>query len=252
MIPPNLILIWTGLNASIPSGWSRETSLDSKYTKGTANGVDPDVTGGSATHSHTSPTHTHTMVSHNHTGNTGVDTNQREDADNGDSIAQDNHYHAYNISGVSGGSLSNTVTYASVASDPSYYEVIFIKADGFCAIPDDVVTLFSKTTLPSNFLICDGTNGTPDLRNKYLKGASTGANAGGTGGTLNHEHAINHTHSGVTHTHSGTTGYASGGTVGGGSGTQVVTDHTHAITLDAASSETGSSYTGNAGSADTV
>ena len=66
MISPGIILIWTGSNASIPSGFTRETSLDSKFPKAWG-AENPNTTGGSDTHSHTSPSHTHTMVSHSHT-----------------------------------------------------------------------------------------------------------------------------------------------------------------------------------------
>ena len=57
-IKNGIIFIWTGTNASIPTGWSRVTSMDDKYLKGTANGVNPNVDGGATTHTHTSPTHT--------------------------------------------------------------------------------------------------------------------------------------------------------------------------------------------------
>lgn len=250
MIAPNVIIIWNGTHAGIPSGFSRETSLDDKYPK--AWGAEAvNVTGGSNTHSHTSPAHSHTMISHSHSGTT-AGGGTREDADTGSGIAQDGHTHGYNISGVSGGTLSDAVSYASVNGEPPYHEVIFMKATGFRSVPDDAIILSSNPTIPTGFALCDGATTTPDLTNKYLKGASTGEDAGDTGGSLNHEHAINHTHTGVTHTHAGTSGSSNNMTSGGSGGAQVTADHTHAVTLNAASSETGSAYTGNAGIADNV
>lgn len=53
--------------------------------------------------------------------------------------------------------------------------------------------------IPDGFSLCDGTNGTPDLRDKFIKGASAGVEAGGEGGCSSHDHAV-----------AGTTAYCSG------------------------------------------
>jgi hypothetical protein len=253
-IPANVILIWSGTNATIPAGWERVTSLDSKYPKATADSVAPNVTGGTATHSHTSPTHTHTMISHNHTGGTDNYDDERAGCDgNNDVLTTDAHSHTYDISGVSGGSLSDAVTYASTASDPPYYKVIFIKPTTTANLPTGGIGLWNSATVPTGFAECNGGGTTPDLRNKYLKGADASGDAGGTGGTLTHEHAINHTHTGVTHTHSGESNYANADYESSSSTASCTHSHTHTIYLSAnTSAETGSTYTGNAGSADTV
>lgn len=43
--------------------------------------------------------------------------------------------------------------------------------------------------IPFGWALCDGTNGTPDMRDKFVKGAAAGQNPGGTGGNLTHTHA---------------------------------------------------------------
>ena len=55
-----------------------------------------------------------------------------------------------------------------------------------------------RANIPSGWHECDGTNGTPDLREKYLKGAAAGQEADITGGALTHAHAdhASQTHSG--------------------------------------------------------
>lgn len=253
MIAPNVIIIWSGTHAGIPSGFSRETSLDDKYPKGW--GIENvNTTGGSNTHSHTSPAHAHTMISHSHSGTTGQPSNSRVGSDaGGPPCSTDTHTHAYNISGVTGGTLSDAVSYASINGEPPYHEVIFIKATGFRSVPDDGIILSSNATIPSGFVLCNGETTTPDLTDKYLKGASTGEDAGDVAGSLNHEHSINHTHTGVTHTHVGTSASNNNAydSENGGS-TQSTTNHTHTVTLSAAGSETGSAYTDNAGIADDV
>lgn len=60
--------------------------------------------------------------------------------------------------------------------------------------------------IPAGFVLCDGQNGTPDLRDKFVKGAAAAANPGTTGGALTHTHSdhASHTHTYseiVNHTH---------------------------------------------------
>jgi len=51
--------------------------------------------------------------------------------------------------------------------------------------------------IPSGFVLCDGTHGTPDLRDKFLVGAGNGYAVGANGGNVNH----NHDFTGDGHTH---------------------------------------------------
>lgn len=51
-------------------------------------------------------------------------------------------------------------------------------------------------TIPSGWALCDGTNGTPDLRDKFVRGAAPAADPGATGGADTHDHGgatANHT-----------------------------------------------------------
>lgn len=52
--------------------------------------------------------------------------------------------------------------------------------------------------MPSGWRLCDGTNGAPDFRDKFVVGAAPGANPGATGGSASHSHTyddvIQHTH----------------------------------------------------------
>lgn len=239
-VAENIILIWSGTNAAIPSGYTRETTLDGKYPKGAASSADGGDTGGAATHTHTSSgTHTHTLDGHEHTITFGTGTgggrNTGTSAQNAISTA---HTHAsIATTGTSGGGLSAvSVTYASVANDPPYYEVIFIKSDGTAQVPDDVIALYDKTNIPSGWGLCDGTSGSPDLTDRYLRGASAGGNAGGTGGSTTNIHALTHTHTVSTHTHTnGASAAGSGTSLATQSGSELAAKtHTHTPSLDAA------------------
>ena len=78
-------------------------------------------------------------------------------------------------------------------------------------LPSGVILIWSGSTgsIPSGYVICDGSNGTPDLRNSFVLGAGNSYTVGQTGGSTD---AIV-----VSHTHTATS-------------TSTVTDpgHTHA------------------------
>lgn len=43
--------------------------------------------------------------------------------------------------------------------------------------------------IPNGWALCDGTNGTPDLRNRFIVGAGATYAVGATGGSLTHNHS---------------------------------------------------------------
>jgi microcystin-dependent protein len=63
----------------------------------------------------------------------------------------------------------------------------------------------SVATIPTGWALCDGTSGTPDLRNRFVIGAGSTYGVGATGGSAN-AIVVSHTHTGTTasdgaHTH---------------------------------------------------
>lgn len=245
--------MWPSTVASIPSGWTRETTLDGKFAKATAAATNPNVTGGSDTHAHTAPTHTHTMDSHTHTGSVSANSGTEEDTDESGTDTIQNHSHNFTSSAPTGGNLVDAVSYASANGLPPYHELIFIKPSGAAAnLAASIVAFFNSASVPTGWSFCNGAGGTPDLRNKYIRGAGTGTDAGTTGGSLTHSHVVDHTHTSQTHTHAGSTD-ASGDQrhAAGGGVNAVISAHTHVLTLDATSVAT-SAYSGSAGSADSV
>ncbi len=64
-------------------------------------------------------------------------------------------------------------------------------------VPRGVIVMWSGTisSIPSGWALCDGTNGTPDLRDKFVYGVSVGQNPGTIGGEISHSHIVSsHTH----------------------------------------------------------
>lgn len=109
-----------------------------------------------------------------------------------------------------------------------------------------LISMWSGTlaSIPSDWKLCDGTSGTPNLLNKFIKNVTVSTEAGSTGGSNTHTHTIDNIH---THTFSpGSTSVQpagaepSGGmTVGGGTHGHPFTGGTTGISLsssDAASS----------------
>lgn len=253
-IPSGVICMWDGTNASIPTGWTRETSLDGKYPKAWGS-VNPDVTGGSNTHQHTAASHGHTMTNHAHSVTTNTWVGPASYSNRNDQVA-DNHYHqAANTSSSSDGALQGyVVTWGSVNQEPPYHNIIFIKpSSGYAAIQSNIHLLWNEEGAPTGWTHCDGSGGTNDIRNRYIKGAATGGDAGGTGGALNHSHSVTHGHTANSHSHAGTTGaFCCGGRGNADAQSGAHQSHTHTIYLSAATDSVNNYTNTSAGSGDTV
>lgn len=63
----------------------------------------------------------------------------------------------------------------------------------------------SSSAVPAGWSLCNGTNGTPDLRDKFILAAGGAYNAGDTGGATNHVH-VTTIQAGGGHTHTATCG----------------------------------------------
>jgi len=77
-------------------------------------------------------------------------------------------------------------------------------------LPSGVILLWfgSVGTIPSGYVICDGNNSTPDLRNKFIVGAGDTYAVDAVGGNINHTHNF----SAAPHFHT----LQGGGLIGGG------------------------------------
>ena len=95
--------------------------------------------------------------------------------------------------------------------------------------------------VPSGWYLCDGTNGTPDLRNRFIVGAGSTYSVGATGGSadavvVTHTHTATSTVTDPTHLHTygsaqGITGGASAAAQGTNSGSFSTTAASTGITV---------------------
>jgi hypothetical protein len=158
------------------------------------------------------------------------------------------------------GSLAALTTTAKTSIQAAINELVTSVATAAARIPSGLISMWHGTiaNIPSGWVLCDGTNSTPDLRSKFVMGAADQAGMNATGGsnttTLTTTQLPAHTHTGTTasdgaHTHT----FGAGGTNpsglryagdGGSNGTTVTTSssgiHTHTFTTD--SSGTGAAY----------
>jgi hypothetical protein len=120
-------------------------------------------------------------------------------------------------------------------------------ASSGAAFPSGAIVLWSGSigSIPSGWLICDGTSGTPDLRNRFVVGAGSTYAVAATGGTadaivVSHTHTMQSAATGITTNASTITG--TGGAPGGAAGVlttsaaATITDPGHIHSIDSAGS----------------
>jgi hypothetical protein len=62
-------------------------------------------------------------------------------------------------------------------------------------VPTGTIIAWNRTSgaIPSGWAVCDGTNGTPDLRGRFLRGVATFADVGRMEGNEKHGHSVSGT-----------------------------------------------------------
>lgn len=84
--------------------------------------------------------------------------------------------------------LNSSSTYATSKAVRDLYE--YVASLDINPIPAGGIIAWSGASIPSGWALCDGTNGTPDLRNKFVMGGTTVLDTGNTGGTNAVDYAL--------------------------------------------------------------
>jgi microcystin-dependent protein len=99
--------------------------------------------------------------------------------------------------------LSNDKNYATVSQIPDvsgFATKTELSAAG--VIPTGLICMWSGSTVPTGWALCNGTNGTPDLRDRFIVGSGKSYAIGTIGGsntvTLTTAQMPSHTHTGTT------------------------------------------------------
>jgi uncharacterized membrane protein YgcG len=99
-------------------------------------------------------------------------------------------------------------------------------------LPIGSIIIWAGGTIPTGWALCNGANGTPDLREKFVRGASIDGDLLTSGGATTHVHTNGGTGSQGSHGHTGISGGSgSSGTSKfyGGSGDNAGGGHSHDI-----------------------
>ena len=118
---------------------------------------------------------------------------------------------------------SNSVRFANVYADN--FVGSGANLTGVEAFVSGMIILWSGSTgsIPSGFVLCNGSNSTPDLRDRFVVGAGNSYSVGATGGsstvTLSTNQIPAHSHTGNSHSHSANFGNHSHSFSGSGSST---------------------------------
>ena len=155
-------------------------------------------------------------------------------------------------SGVIRGTCDGTNSFTLTSAGLTITGALTVTGGITGAIPSGVILMWSGSvaSIPSGWVICDGTNSTPDLRNRFIIGAGSTYAVAATGGSAD-AIAVSHTHTGTTvsdgaHTHAYTFRQGPTNAAGGGSQnyannsvdgtTGSAGNHTHTFTTDSAGS----------------
>lgn len=204
-LPTGIRAFWLGARADIPDGWEADNTKGTFYFSGA---IDAGGSGGNVSHLHPIPDHDHPGVAHKHaiSGSTvtGITTNVSgivsvmlySNPQHGH-VAQDSNETTINYQDATG--LS---TDATSGHDPPFIEAIIIKpTDASQQLPVSAVGLWDDATTPNGYQFANGGNGSPDMRNRFIRGAPALADGGGTGGTSTHSHTDTAGHTQVPDDH---------------------------------------------------
>ena len=215
--PANSVILWnTASNPTSESGWSQHSGSVGKYVRASSNGGG---TGGGS-HSHGGGSHSHGGGGGSHThggGNTNIAVgggpagNQSGCPCEGISYPSSwyAHWHTSATTGSgtqpSGTSNTGSGSSGSTSYEPAYYSVwgITNSSNSWC---EGGIAFICGESVPDDWVLCNGSNSTPNLNaGKLIKLSSSGGAVGGTGGGTSHNHSSpgNHGHSGSgSHNHS--------------------------------------------------
>lgn len=104
-------------------------------------------------------------------------------------------------------------------------------------VPIGGIIMWNGITIPTNYRLCNGANGTPDLRNRFVVGTGTSYALGATGGnasiTLSVANLPSHNHGGTVTTSTNGDHNHTGTAESSGAHTHAITDsgHTHNATF---------------------
>ena len=124
-------------------------------------------------------------------------------------------------------------------------------------LPVGTIIAWENSSIPAGWAICDGSAGTPDLRDKFVRGAAEDGDVRTTGGAATHTHTNSNTDTRAAHDHgaSKSLGVGSGSseksTTGSGL-TAASTGHSHTASVTISEADSHAHTIGDTGSASSL
>jgi hypothetical protein len=221
-LPPTRDVIWIksdgaqanyavgvlGFATEAVSGWVDDASSSGRFLKGAAAAGNGGASTGAATHTHSVNAHTHNGFSHDHSlGNTGLSNpSSSQEAGYGSSSPRwlPRHTHPMDVVSASTGNSTSVSggTTSAVNLEPPNRRLRVLRNTGG-GTQTRIIGLYTGTVaaLDPLLTLCDGSNGTPDMRTWFARDKGSDS-VNSTGGSSSHSHTTpNHTHDIGNHSH---------------------------------------------------
>ncbi len=220
------------------SGWTDDATSSGRFLKGAAAAGNGGSTSGFTGHSHSVESHSHLGFSHSHSiAGTGLSNPLSSvEAGYGSSTPRylPRHTHPITVSSASTGNMNNNSggTTSIGESEPLNRRLRVLRNTGG-GIQTRIIGLYLGTvaSLDPLLTLCNGSNGTPDMRGWFARDKGSDS-VNSTGGAATHTHTVGpHVHSFDGHRHDTTIGTSTTGSYEratfGDLGDNPSTSHTH-------------------------
>lgn len=220
------------------SGWTSDATSSGRFLKGAAAAGNGGATSGFSQHSHSVDSHSHLGFSHTHSiAGTGLSNPISSiEAGYGSSTPRylPRHTHPMSVSSASTGNMNNNSggTTGLATSEPLNRRLRVLRNTGG-GIQTRIIGLYLGTvaSLDPLLTLCNGSNGTPDMRGWFARDRGSDS-VNSTGGAATHTHTVGpHVHSFDPHRHDTSIGVSATGSYEratfGDLGDNPSTGHTH-------------------------
>lgn len=197
-----------GFSTETISGWTADAASSGRFLRGAATGGNGGVNSGNTSHNHQVSAHTHTGFNHGHSlGATGQSTpinSIESDAGNNSTQWLPQHTHPMTVASANTGSTNTggTSTTSTTSVEPPHRRLRTLR-NTIGGMQTRIIGLYTGAVsgMDPNLTLCNGVNGTPDMRSFFVR--DIGSNAvNSTGGTSTHTHSVpTHSHSMPQHSH---------------------------------------------------
>lgn len=210
VIPAGSILYWSGTSSAVPAGWTLYNSSEDAFVMGTSTSEISRTVAGTSGHTHSYSSGTSSNGAHSHTATISLGMSDllisvRSASSSVTTIGNHSHQ-TVTRSTNSNGAHTHAIADTGLASNlPLYRKYYLMKSSTETSIPIGAIALWfgAINDMPFGWGLCDGSNGRPDIRNRFIYVPSTlNTQPGTSGGSSSHTHTNPSTGIAGAHKHS--------------------------------------------------